>query len=121
MKIQKLLITWGMIWLFVGLIHGFLMSPRIPALTDLERSAHSHLLCLAGVVISLGLMQPLITLTDKVRKICAWFTVIGSFLLPFGILLELVSAKMVFFPIFGSLLFIAGFLGFLVGALRHKF
>lgn len=115
MKARKLLIIGGMFWFFLGLLHGFIMSPRIATLTNQEKSAHSHVLCLSTAVIIVGLLQSYITLPEKWRNICSWLLIAGSILLPVGVLLE-----MVFLAVIGSISFIAGFLLSLVGAIRYK-
>ncbi|MFH1401806.1 MAG: hypothetical protein ABIG40_02485 [Parcubacteria group bacterium] len=119
MNIKKFLVGWGASWFLLALVHGFLMSSRIPELTSFEKSAHSHLLCLATTCILVGLAQPMVKLSNKFQDISAWLLASGTVVLPIGILLQITgSAALTAIPIIGAISFILGFLGFLVGILK---
>lgn len=118
MKTQKLLIIWGMIWLFLWLAVGLSMGPRVESLTQMEKAAHSHALCLSIVVLLMGLLQPFMGLSEKVRYVFGWVLIVGTFLQPVGILLELASEALFPIPLFGSVLVVIGALVYLIGILR---
>lgn len=118
MKTQKLLIIWGMIWLFLWLAAGLSMGPRVESLTQMEKSAHSHALCLSMVVLVMGLLQPFMGLSEKVRYAFGWVLAVGTFLSPVGILLELASSAMFVIPMIGAILVVISILVYLIGILR---
>ena len=119
MKTRRLLLTWGMIWLFLWLAASLYLGPRVESLTPMEKGAHSHALCLATVVLLMGLLQPFMGLSEKVRYGFGWVLVAGSFLTPVGVLLELASKAMMVITIIGSILVVISILIYLIGILRY--
>ena len=119
MKTQRLLLTWGMIWLFLWLAAALYLGPRVESLTKMEKGAHSHALCLATVVLLMGVLQPFMGLSERVRYGFGWVLVIGSFLTPVGVLLELAGKAMMVIPIIGSILVVISILEYLIGMLRY--
>lgn len=54
-------------------------------------SAHSHALGLALLVLLFGLIQPFLGLPERVRSIFACVLVVGTFLQPIGVLIEIAN------------------------------
>lgn len=86
---QKVLLVWGMILLFIALALSLFLGPKAATAPQQVKGAHGHVLCLAGLMLVMVVLQPLFKLTEVTKQVLAVLLGIGSTLLPVGVLIEL--------------------------------
>jgi hypothetical protein len=156
MNAQRVLLTWGIVWILIWLCQGFYLGPQVFPTRDAKKThfvealkqvsagdsqkaeeelteglktennfrhqvgMHSHALCLAFLALFVGLMQPFLGLSEKIKSIFAWFLVAGSFLHEVGTLTEFASltAAMPILLIANALVIISVIVTF-VGVLKY--
>ena len=150
MNSQRVLLTWGTVWLLVWLIGGICIGPQavssreakkthlVEALKqvsagDMQKaeaeltagieaeekfntrtSSHSHALGLVLIALVFGLVQPFLGLPEKVKSIFACLLVVGTLLMPIGVLFKITAILVI-----GAALTIISVLVTLIGIIKY--
>lgn len=150
MNSQRVLLTWGTIWLLVWLIGGMCIGPQAESSKDAKKThlvealkqvsagdmqkaeaeltagieaeekfntrttAHSHALGLVLIVLVFGLAQPFLGLPEKVKNIFACLLIVGTLLMPVGILFKITAVLII-----GAALTIISVLVTLIGVIKY--
>ena len=150
MNSQRVLLTWGVLWLLVWLIGGICIEPKAVSSKDAKNahlaealkqvsagdtqkaeseltaamkaeeefntrsSSHSHALGLVLVALVFGLAQPFLGLPEGVKSIFAWLLVLGTLLMPLGVLFNITVILII-----GAVLTIVSVLVTLIGIIKY--
>ena len=118
---RRILLTWGLIWLFLWLAAGLYLGPRIQTITAQEKSAHNHALNLSLLVLIMGLVQPFLGLSEGLKNILAVVLCFGTFLLPVGVLIELANnVTGGVLATIGGILVVFSVLVYLIGIIKYQ-
>ncbi len=126
---RRILLIWGMIWLFLWLLPGMYLGPRVEEIFKAQpgyflfhlRGTHSHALGLSFLVLIMGLVQPLLGLSERAKSFVAVALCFGTLLMPVGIVLEVAhkGAGMAL-AVIGGILITIPTLVYLIGVIRYQ-